>query len=267
MSSQSFSLQQFLEHKVLESKLWLCSITAVILLNSIVLGLDTIPHISKAYSSILSLIDSACLVIFVIELSLRIGVYRKRFFFGKEWGWNWFDFIIIVGSVLASGGFAIFRAFRVIRVFRLLSIVPSLRIVSAAMLHTIPSMIGITILLLIFYYIYGVLCVNLFGERFPEFFGDLGTSFFTLFQVMTLESWAMGIVRPIMEVYPYAWIVFVSYIFIVSFIVLNLIVGVVVESIAEIKERGKSKSAESSQSHSLDSSDSSTLAQTQTKEK
>lgn len=221
---------------LLESTFWSSFITSVILINSAVLGLETLKFMHKHFSHVLMIIDHICLVIFVIELLLRIAVYRFRFFIGKEWGWNWFDFIIVLVSVCAVGELAVLRAFRVIRVFRLLSVIPTMRLVSAAMLHTIPSMISIMVLLIIFYYIYGVLCVNLFGAAFPQWFGDLGDSFYTLFQIMTLESWSMGIVRPIMEVYPWAWIVFVSFICIVSFIVLNLIVGVVVESISEMKQ-------------------------------
>lgn len=222
--------------KFLESTSWSVFITSVILINSACLGLETIKFIHKHFGEILSIIDYICLGIFVVELGLRILAFRLKFFIGKDWGWNWFDFIIVAVSLFAVGGLAVLRAFRVIRIFRLLSVIPTMRLVSAAMLHTIPSMISIMVLLIIFYYIYGVLCVNLFGEVFPQWFGDLGDSFYTLFQIMTLESWSMGIVRPIMEVYPWAWAVFVSFICIVSFIVLNLIVGVVVESIAEMKQ-------------------------------
>lgn len=218
----------------LESRLWTSFIVGVILINSITLGLDTINDF-KHFSDILLIIDNVCLVIFVIEISLRIIAYRKKFFVGSEWGWNWFDLIIVLISICANAGFSTIRALRIVKIFRLLSVIPTMRIVSAAMLHTIPSMLSVMVLLMILYYIYGVLCVNLFGDTFPQWFGNLGESFFTLFQIMTLESWSMGIVRPIMEVYPYAWILFISFICIANFIVLNLIVGVAVESIVEIK--------------------------------
>lgn len=238
-SSCMRKLQNFLE-----STFWSVFIVSVIIINSITLGLETVAFARKNFGNILVIIDHVCLIIFVIELSLRIMVYRVKFFIGKEWGWNWFDFIIVFTSFLATGGLSVLRAFRVFRIFRLLSVIPTMRIVSAAMLHTIPSMLSIMVLLIIFYYIYGVLCVNLFGEAFPQWFGDLGDSFYTLFQIMTLESWSMGIVRPVMEVYPWAWAVFVSYICIVSFVVLNLIVGVVVESISEMKQIREEKMQE-----------------------
>lgn len=140
-------------------------------------------------------------------------------------------------SLLATSNFSVLRAFRVLRALKVLSAIPTMRIVLASLLNTLPSLGSIGFLLMVFYYVYGVLCVNLFGEKFPQWFGTLGKSFYTLFQIMTLESWSMGIVRPVMEVYPYAWIVFISFILIASFGVLNLIIGVIVESIAEMKAR------------------------------
>ncbi|MDY4153668.1 ion transporter, partial [Campylobacter sp.] len=128
------------------------------------------------------------------------------------------------------------RTFRTLRILRLISSVPAMRVVVDAVLKTIPAMLSISALLSIFYYVYGVLCVEFFGEKFPEWFGTLPRALYTLFQIMTLESWSMGIVRPVMEVYPYAWIVFVSYIVIVGMIALNLIVGVIVNSLNEITQ-------------------------------
>lgn len=229
--------------KLVSSKLWNHFITAVILLNSIILGLDTSIFMRQNYGTILTLIDKICLWIFVIEIIFRILAYNYKFFIGKDWGWNVFDFLIVVISLLEGAGISILRAFRIFRALRLLSILPSMRLISTAMLRCLPSMTSICVLLLIFYYVYGVMCVSLFGEKFPQWFGDLGASFYTLFQIMTLEGWSDGIVRPVMAVYPYAWIVFVSFILIVSFVVLNLVIGVVVESIAELKKDIKNKNS------------------------
>lgn len=148
----------------LESTSWSVFITSVILINSACLGLETIKFIHKHFGEILSIIDYICLGIFVMELGLRILAFRLKFFIGKDWGWNWFDFIIIAVSLFAVGGLAVLRAFRVIRIFRLLSVIPTMRLVSAAMLHTIPSMISIMVLLIIFYCIYGC-CVSISLER------------------------------------------------------------------------------------------------------
>ncbi|WP_096020010.1 ion transporter [Campylobacter lanienae] len=146
-----------------------------------------------------------------------------------------FDFLIVTLSFIAIE-YSVLRTLRTLRILRLISSVPAMRVVVDAVLKTIPAMLSISALLSIFYYIYGVLCVELFGEKFPEWFGTLPRALYTLFQIMTLESWSMGIVRPVMEVYPYAWIVFVSYIVIVGMIALNLIVGVIVNSLNELNK-------------------------------
>lgn len=223
--------------KILSSEIFGRFILTLIVINSIVLGLDTSVEIKAKYGHILTLIDDICLGIFTLELVLRIIAYRLNFFIGKDRNWNWFDLIIVAISLLATSNFSVLRAFRVLRALKVLSAIPTMRIVLASLLNTLPSLGSIGFLLMVFYYVYGVLCVNLFGEKFPQWFGTLGKSFYTLFQIMTLESWSMGIVRPVMEVYPYAWIVFVSFILIASFGVLNLIIGVIVESIAEMKAK------------------------------
>lgn len=223
--------------RILGSELFGRFILVLIIINSIVLGMDTSIEIKAKFGNILTLIDNICLGIFTLELALRIIVYRLDFFIGKDRNWNWFDLIIVAISLLATSNFSVLRAFRVFRALKVLSAIPTMRIVLASLLNTLPSLGSIGFLLMVFYYVYGVLCVNLFGEKFPQWFGTLGKSFYTLFQIMTLESWSMGIVRPIMEVYPYAWIVFISFILIASFGVLNLIIGVIVESIAEMKAK------------------------------
>lgn len=223
--------------KILESDFFGRFILILIIINSIVLGLDTSVELKTKFGNILTLIDNVCLIIFTLELVLRIIVYRLNFFIGKDRNWNWFDLIIVTISLLATSNLSVLRAFRVLRALKVLSAIPTMRIVLASLLNTLPSLGSIGFLLMVFYYVYGVLCVNLFGEKFPQWFGTLGKSFYTLFQIMTLESWSMGIVRPVMEVYPYAWIVFVSFILIASFGVLNLIIGVIVESIAEMKAK------------------------------
>lgn len=189
------------------------------------------------FELLLDIVDKTCLAIFSIELILRLFAFRLGFFINEEKTWNIFDFVIVLMSIFESAGLNIFRIFRVFRALRLISSLPQLRLITEAILHTLPSLFGVGLILSVFYYVYAVLCVNLFGKDFPEWFGHLGRSLYTLFQIMTLESWSNGIVRPVLELYPYAWIVFISFILIVSFVVLNLIIGVVVESIAEMKKK------------------------------
>lgn len=218
------------------SKLYHLSISIIILINCLVLGAET-THLSEGeYKNTLKFIDELCLIIFTIELALRIVAFKFSFFTGKEKGWNLFDFIIVAISLFGTSGSSVLRALRVFRALRLLSVLPQMRLVTEAMLHTLPSLFGVAVLLFIFYYVYAVLCVNLFGAEFPQLFGSLSQSFMTLFQLMIMDDFG-NIVRPIVERFAYAWAVFVSFVLIVGFVVLNLVVGIIVESINEIKEK------------------------------
>ena len=231
MTNFRLSLQKFFC-----SKLYNAGITAVILINCVVLGVETTAFGKGEHKSVLQIIDEICLIIFTIELGLRIFAFKLAFFIGKDKGWNLFDFIIVAISLFGASQSSVLRALRVFRALRLLSVLPQMRLVTEAMLHTLPSLLGVAVLLLIFYYVYAVLCVNLFGAQFPELFGNLGVSFGTLFQLMIMDDFG-NLVRPISEKFAYAWVVFVSFVLIVGFVVLNLVVGIIVESINEIKEQ------------------------------
>jgi len=123
-----------------------------------------------------------------------------------------------------------------LRVLRLVTAVASFRRVVSGMLLAIPGVGSVAGLLLLVFYISGVLATMLFGETFPQWFGSLGGSMYTLFQIMTLESWSMGIVRPVMEVHQYAWAFFIPFITVTTFTVLNLFIGIVVDAMATVKE-------------------------------
>lgn len=126
------------------------------------------------------------------------------------------------------------RSLRVLRVLRLLTVVPSLRKVVAAFIHSIPGLSGVMAVMSIFFYTAGVLATRLFGQTFDVWFGTLGRSLYSLFQIMTLESWSMGIVRPVMEVHPWAWAFFVPFIIIATFTILNLFIGIIVSTMQEL---------------------------------
>jgi len=207
-------------------------IIALIIVNAVVLGAETSPELMSQYGGLLKFIDKACLTVFIIELLIKFVAYR--FFFWKS-GWNVFDFIVI-GFALApaAGPWSILRSLRVLRVLRMLTVVPQLRKVVAAFLHAIPGLLGIVALAGIFFYTAGVLSTNLFGQSHPEWFGTLGSSLFSLFQIMTLESWSMGIVRPLMETHPWAWVFFVPFIVIATFTILNLFIGIIVSTMQEL---------------------------------
>jgi len=200
----------------------------LIVINAFLLGLETVRTLPPNIHSSIVLINHFILGCFVVELGLRLGAYRLGFFRG---GWNNFDFLIITASlVLPSGPFQVVRSLRILRAVRLVSTVPSLRRVVEGMLGALPGIGSVLFLLLLVLYVAAVMATVLFRDSMPEDFGHLGLSLFSLFQVMTLEGWAEIAARA-MEQYSWAWLFFVSYILIATFLVLNLIIGVVVGSI------------------------------------
>ena len=223
-------------------------IVGVILLNAAVLGLETNAGVmASSWGGVLMAIDRACLAVFVAELALKLAAYRGLFW---RSGWNWFDLVVVaVALAPGAGPWAVLRALRVLRVLRLLTVIPQLRRVVAAFLHAIPGLAGVIAVMLIFFYTAGVLATKLFGAAHPQWFGTLGESLYTLFQVMTLESWSMGIVRPVMETHPWAWAFFVPFIVIATFTILNLFIGIIVSTMQELavqEAEAKAEAAEQS---------------------
>ena len=210
-------------------------IIAVIVVNAIVIGLETSPSIVAATGPVLGLLDTAALAIFVVEILIKLFVYRWSFFRSP---WNLFDFVIVgIALVPASEGMSVLRALRILRALRLLSMVPKMRTVIEALLKAIPGLSSVVALLMLVFYVFAVMATKLFGAEFDLWFGTVGRSFFSLFQIMTLESWSMGIVRPVMEVFPYAWIFFVAFILSTTFAVLNLFIAIIVNSMHEAAEQ------------------------------
>jgi len=204
------------------------AVTALIILNAIILGLETSPRAMQAFGPTLEALDEAILGVFVVEILARIIVFRLRFFRDP---WSIFDFIVVgIALVPATEAFSVLRTLRVLRVLRLITAVPSLRRVVGGLIAALPGMGSIVLLLSILYYVFSVMATRLFGAAFPDWFGTIGASAYSLFQIMTLESWSMGIVRPVMEKFPYAWAFFVPYIVVTTFAVLNLFIGVVVNA-------------------------------------
>ncbi len=203
-------------------------ILGVILVNAVVLGMQTSKELMMRAGPVLDLIDKICLGIFTIEIVLKLIVQRHRFFLG---GWNNFDFVIVgISLVPGAGGLSVLRAMRIMRVLRVVSIAPSLRRVVEGFISALPGMLSVFVLMALIFYIAGVMATKLFGDTFPQWFGTLGESLYSLFQIMTLESWSMGIVRPVMDVHPYAWAFFVPFIMVTTFAVVNLVVGLIVTS-------------------------------------
>jgi voltage-gated sodium channel len=215
-------------HERLESGPVQRLIIAVIILNGIILGLETSPPINNAFGGLLRQIDRLCLTFFVVEISLALVAMGPRFFRDP---WRIFDFTVVGIALLpAAGAFSVLRSLRILRVLRLISAAPQMRSVVQALLAAIPGLSSICFLLLLIFYVAAVIVTNLFSAAFPEWFGSIGASLYTLFQVMTLESWSMGIVRPVMETFPLAWMYFLPFILIATFMMLNLFIAVVVNA-------------------------------------
>ena len=191
------------------------------------LGLETSARATAAGRLLIAL-DRFCLGVFVVELTLKLWTFRLGFF---RSGWNVFDFLLVGISLMpVAGWLSVLRSLRILRVLRAISIVPSLRRVVEGLVSALPGMASVFALMSLIFYIGAVMAINLFGAEFDEWFDSVGRSAYSLFQIMTLESWSMGIVRPVMKVYPWAWSFFVPFILVTTFAVLNLIVGLVVNS-------------------------------------
>ncbi len=217
-----------------ESPRFRYTILGIIAINSITIGLETSPTVMAAVGDELLMLDRAILGIFVIELTIRMYAHGLRFFRDP---WGVFDFVIVAISLVpASDTFSVFRALRVLRALRLVSGVPRLRRVVGALLGAVPGIGAVAALLSLIFYVFAVIGTKLFGGAFPEWFGTIGESMYSLFQIMTLESWSMGIVRPVMEVYPLAWTFFVPFIVVSSFTVLNLFIAIIVDSMQTIHQ-------------------------------
>lgn len=207
------------------------AIIGVILFNAVILGLETSSPVMARAGELILLLDAICLAIFVAEIAAKIYAHGLRFFRN---GWNLFDFIIVGIALVPTGqGLSVLRALRILRVLRVISVAPSLRRVVEGFITALPGMGSVFLLMAIIFYIGAVMATKLFGAAFPDWFGDLGNSAYTLFQIMTLESWSMGIVRPVMEAFPYAWMFFVPFIMVTTFAVVNLLVGLIVNSMQD----------------------------------
>lgn len=225
-------IERFLALPVLQH-----GIVVLIFLNAILLGMETSPWIMGEIGEELHHIDHTILGIFIAELALLMLARGLRFFRDP---WCLFDFIVIaIALIPASESLSVLRSLRVLRVLRLINKVDSMRKVVRGLLGSLASLGSVMGLMLIVFYVSAVVTTNLFGKEFPEFFGNLGSSFFTLFQVMTLESWSDGIARPVMEKFPNAWIFFIVFIMIATFVVVNLFVAAIVDSFSAYSAEDK----------------------------
>lgn len=209
-------------------------IIGLILVNAVILGLETSASMMARYGELLTVLNQAILAAFVLEIVIKLVAFGPRFF---RSGWNVFDFLVVAISLVpAAGPLEILRALRILRVLRLLSQVPRLKQIIESLMRALPGMGWTAALLVLVFYIFAVMGTMLFGEAFPEYWGTLGKSFFSLFQIMTLESWSSGIARPMLAEMPLVWVYFVPFILVSSFMVLNLFIAIIVTATNSIHD-------------------------------
>lgn len=226
-------IANFVEHKY-----FISAISVLIVINALTLGLETSTGLMAAYGAAFHLFDKLVVGIFAIEIALKLYCYRFSFF---KVGWNIFDFVIVAISLLPHAGpFAILRALRILRLLRLLTLVPQMRNVVGALFHAIPGMASVIGILFIIVYVFSVLGTQFFGghdsEGLQAYFGDVGNSMYTMFQLMTLDDWS-DVANTTMEAYPWAWAYFIPFIILTSFAVLNLFIGIIVDALNIVKEQ------------------------------
>lgn len=220
--------------RLLQTRRFQQFILALIVVNAVGLGLQTSPRVMAQLGEPILLLDRVIVAIFVVEIAIRLFVHRRAFFRDP---WSVFD-LLVIGTALipAYTQFSVLRALRILRVLRIVTVAPSMRRVVGALLAAIPGLGAIATVLLLIFYVFAVIATHIFGEAFPDWFGHVGRSLYTLFQVMTLESWSMGISRPVMQAFPYAWAFFVPFILIATFTMLNLFIAVIVTATQNYSE-------------------------------
>jgi len=211
-------------------------IVGVIIVNAVLVGLETSEQILARYGGVLELVNAVIIAIFIIEIGIRLATYwpRPLAFFTDSW--NVFDFVVVALSLLpAAGSFAtVARLARLLRVVRLVSVLPELRLIVGTMLRSFGSMAAIVLLLALVVYVYAVLGYHLFGTVDPARWGNLGNAVRTLFEALTLEGW-LEFQAAVIDKVPLAWLFFGTYILIAVFIVVNLFIAVILNNLEQVK--------------------------------
>ncbi|PSK98388.1 voltage-gated sodium channel [Murinocardiopsis flavida] len=206
------------------------TVIAAIVLNGISLGLETYEDVFGPYTAYFGIADRVFVTLFVTELLVK--VYARGWAFFRD-PWNWFDlFVVGVAVVPATDGFSVLRLLRILRLLRLISVIPQMREIVSALFRSVPGLSTVIGLLFVIMYTSAVLGEKLFEDISPHYFGDLGTTLYTLFMLLTTENWP-DISDSVIEEAPYAWVFFVVFIVVSAFIVLNLILGVIVTSMEQ----------------------------------
>lgn len=237
-------------YKLTESKGFQRFIIGVILFNAVLIGTDTYPGMHAQYGSLLNFLDGVCLWIFVVEIILKlIACGNKPINFFKS-GWNVFDFIIVAAAFIPGieGQTTILRLIRLLRVLRLLSSMPNLQIMVTALIHSIPRIGQMALLSSLLFYIYAVIGQTLFSKHDPQHWETLHLSLLSLFRTLTLEDWT-DLMYKGMELYPWSWVFFVSFVLLATFVIFNMLIGIILGSMEEAREEVLKEQRKASEAH------------------
>ena len=217
--------------KIRNSKFFNTLVISVIIASALYAGVSSYNEIIPAdYFFLLQVFDYSITVFFTIEILIRIFAERSLINFFKD-GWNVFDFLIVSISLIPIGGaesIFVARLLRIVRILRIITVVPAFRHIIDSLIKTIPRVGFIALLMFIFIYIWGAIGTLFFDEINPERWGNIGVAMLTLVQVATYDDWA-AVMRELIVVYPVAWIYFVSFIIINAVVLLNMVIGVIVD--------------------------------------
>jgi len=225
-------------------------IIIVILFNAVLIGTDTYPSMHQNYGKLLSFLDSICLWIFVVEILLKlIACGNKPLEYFKS-GWNVFDFIIVAAAFMPGleGQTTILRLIRLLRVLRLLSAMPNLQIMVTALIHSIPRIGQMALLSSLLFYIYAVIGQTLFSKHDPQHWETLHVSLLSLFRTLTLEDWT-DLMYKGMELHPWSWVFFVSFVLLATFVIFNMLIGIILGSMDEAREEVLKEHRKATETH------------------
>ena len=223
--------------RLVESPIFVGFILAVIIANAVVLGLQTYDEIDQRHGDTLALLNGVCLAIFVVELALRIGAYGRRPLDFFRSGWNIFDFVVI-GVAFVPGvreSSTLLRLARLLRVVRVVRILPELRVLVTGVVRSLPPLGSMLLLTTVMLFVYGMLGWLLFADEIPQDWGNIGRAMLSLFVLLTLEDFPRYMDAG-MEVHPWSWIYLVTFVLITVFIIINVLIGIVLNSMEEARE-------------------------------
>lgn len=225
---------------------------AVIIINAITLGMETSPSLNEEYGTVLKLIDNIALGIFTFEIGTKMLIKRIRFFRDP---WNVFDFLIVGLSLLTFiPQLSVLRSLRILRIFLLISFMPKLRFIVQSLLLSLPGIFGISVLLGLMFYVFAIIATQAFGTEHPMAFGSLGKSLYSLFRIMTLDG-AWNIINSVLKNHPYSYFFFIPFILFSSYIILNIFIAIIINSMREARLRSEEKIRKEELAAEMDAND------------